>query len=85
VEVGAGLEPSASLGSWCTLGQTHETAHVDGADKWAKLCIYLKESPADCHLNFSLVETMMEAPSDESILMEKIALAVPYEAGVVAH
>jgi hypothetical protein len=30
VEVGAGLELCASWGSWCTLGQTHATPHVDG-------------------------------------------------------
>jgi hypothetical protein len=30
VEVGVGLGPSAFWGSWCILGQTHETSHVDG-------------------------------------------------------
>jgi hypothetical protein len=40
-EVGAGLELCASWGSWCTLGQTHATPHVDGTGEQAKFCIYL--------------------------------------------
>ena len=41
VEVGAGLELCASWGSWCTLGQTHATQHVDGPGEQARFCIYL--------------------------------------------
>ena len=36
------LALSASLGSWCSLGQTHERPHDDGAKTWARFYIYLK-------------------------------------------
>lgn len=39
------LALSASWGSWCSLGQTHERARVDGTRTKAKICIYLKGLP----------------------------------------
>jgi hypothetical protein len=77
--VGAGLRPSAFWGSWCILGQTHETSHVDGACRWARLCIYLMASLAADRLNSFPGSKMMEVPSDGSRLMAKIAPVAPIE------
>jgi hypothetical protein len=76
--VGVGLWPCAFWGSWCILGQTHETSHVDGNDGRARLCIYLnlKVSLAGCHSNFSPDSRTTEEPSGGSRWMERIVLAV---------
>ena len=85
VRVGVGLEPCAFWGSWCTLGQTHETSHVDGVGKQAKLCIYLKASLADSRQHSSPVVTMRTgAPSDGSRLKERTAPVVPSVLSVAA-
>lgn len=77
VELGDRLGPSASLGSWCNLGQTHERPHVDGSGtKKAKLCIYLKALQADSRSKTSLAGTWV-APNGESKSMAKTVLAVP--------
>lgn len=74
---GDGLEPCVSWGSWCTLGQTHETSHVDGVGKQARLCIYLMALQADYRLRSFLAVKMTktEEPNGESRLMERTALA----------
>lgn len=83
-EVGVGLGPSAFWGSWCILGQTHETSHVDGTGARARLCIYLKESQADCRSRSSPgLMMMMEVPNGGSIWMVMIALVVSNEAVLV--
>ena len=79
-EVGVGLGPSAFLGSWCILGQTHETSHVDGIGARARLCIYLKESQADGRLQFSPALLMMEVPNGGSKWTAMIALVGSHEA-----
>jgi hypothetical protein len=43
------LALSVSLGSWCSLGQTHERPRGDGARMWARFCIYLKGLPVGFH------------------------------------
>jgi hypothetical protein len=78
--LGGRLGPSASWGSWCSLGQTHETSHVDGAGTKAKLCIYLKVWLADFHLSFSLAGTL-EAPSGGSRWTGMTAPGVPIAIG----
>lgn len=87
VRVGAGLEPCAFWGSWYTLGQTHETSHVDGIGEQAKFCIYLKASLVDFHLNSSLLVMMRTAgPSGESRLTEMTAApAVPSESATAVR
>jgi hypothetical protein len=76
VALGGRLGLSASLGSWCILGQRHERPYVDGAKTKAKLCIYLKASLADSRLKTSPAATRA-APNGGNKLKEKTALAVP--------
>lgn len=82
-EVGVGLGPSAFWGSWCILGQTRETSHVDGTGARARLCIYLKESQADCRWWFSPALLTTEVPSGGSIWMARTVLAVSNVPGLV--
>jgi hypothetical protein len=73
VEAGVGLWPSVFWGSWCILGQTHETSHVDGAGRRARLCIYLMVSLAGCRSSSFPDSRKMEAPSGGSRWKGKIA------------
>jgi hypothetical protein len=75
-EVDVGLEPCAFWGSWCTLGQTHETSHVDGTDGRARLCIYLKASLVGCRSNSSPDLRTTAVPSGGSRWMARIVLVV---------
>ena len=68
---GVGLDDhpglSASLGSWCSRGQTHVTPHVGEAETRARLCIFPKALQADFHSGPSLA-AMLAEPSDGSRL-----------------
>jgi hypothetical protein len=59
------LGPSASLGSWCNRGQTHQSPHVDGAGTRARLCIYLMALQAGFRLS-SCLAVMWVEPSGGS-------------------
>jgi hypothetical protein len=83
-EVGAGLGPFAFWGSWRNLGQTHETSHVGGIGRRARLCIYLKASPAGSRLKSCPGRRMRVVPSGENRWMAKIALVVLIEIVTVA-
>lgn len=83
--VGVGLGPSASLGSWCILRQTHEMPHVDGDDKQARLCIYLKAWLADCRSESFLAVKTKGEPSDGNIWMVMMTLVVQIAIAAVAR
>ena len=68
------LGPSASWGSWCNRGQTHQSPHVDGAGTRARLCIYLMALQAGFRLSSCLAEMWVE-PSGGSKWMAMTALA----------
>ena len=86
MEGGEGLEPCASLGSWCILGQTHATQHVAVTGEQAKFCIYLMAQLAGFHLHSFVPKTMMVVPNDENIWKGRTALVVVFvSAAVAAH
>lgn len=74
------LALSASWGSWCSLGQTHERARVDGTRTKAKICIYLKGLPEGSrHLSFPAASKGV--PNDGSRLTVKMTAPVAAQAG----
>jgi hypothetical protein len=56
---------SASWGSWCSLGQTHERSHADVIGMRARFCIYLKGLQAGFRLRSSLA-VLKGVPNDGS-------------------